>query len=204
MGLESSRQFQWKSRLRFYGDRGLYCTSRHWTPILIPHPHLLRYSLPSRENPLRLPILPARDGRPRRSRLRTRPPLVSGRSRSLGPNRISQPPHRRRSTGMAHSFAPPHVSRKNRRRRCLPHLALAPAQRKSSCGRPVIVGVGGQARQIVEEASAGIVIEPGNSDALVVQPRRTSPIPDFIGGSLTVWMNLKSRLAKQNEVVPRN
>jgi colanic acid biosynthesis glycosyl transferase WcaI len=35
-----------------------------------------------------------------------------------------------------------------------------------SCARPVIVGVDGQARQIVEEAGAGIVIEPENSDAL--------------------------------------
>jgi glycosyltransferase involved in cell wall biosynthesis len=35
-----------------------------------------------------------------------------------------------------------------------------------SCARPVIVGVDGQARQIVEEAGAGIVIEPENADAL--------------------------------------
>lgn len=36
-----------------------------------------------------------------------------------------------------------------------------------SCGRPVILGVDGQARQIVEQAGAGIAIEPENSDALV-------------------------------------
>src|SRR5580765_3210684 len=36
-----------------------------------------------------------------------------------------------------------------------------------SCARPVILGVDGQARQIVEEAAAGIVIEPENSSALV-------------------------------------
>lgn len=36
-----------------------------------------------------------------------------------------------------------------------------------SCARPVILGVDGQARQIVEEAAAGIVIEPENSEALV-------------------------------------
>jgi len=36
-----------------------------------------------------------------------------------------------------------------------------------SCARPVILGVDGQARQIVEEATAGIVIEPENPDALV-------------------------------------
>ena len=36
-----------------------------------------------------------------------------------------------------------------------------------SCARPVILGVDGQARQIVEEANAGIVVEPENSRALV-------------------------------------
>lgn len=35
-----------------------------------------------------------------------------------------------------------------------------------SCGRPVILGVEGQARQIVEEAGAGICIEPENAQAL--------------------------------------
>ncbi len=35
-----------------------------------------------------------------------------------------------------------------------------------SCAKPVILGVDGQARQIVEEAQAGIVIEPENADAL--------------------------------------
>jgi colanic acid biosynthesis glycosyl transferase WcaI len=35
-----------------------------------------------------------------------------------------------------------------------------------SCARPVILGVDGQARQIVEQASSGIVIEPENADAL--------------------------------------
>jgi colanic acid biosynthesis glycosyl transferase WcaI len=36
-----------------------------------------------------------------------------------------------------------------------------------SCARPVILGVDGQARQILEEAGAGIVIEPENAAALV-------------------------------------
>jgi len=36
-----------------------------------------------------------------------------------------------------------------------------------SCGRPVILGVDGQARRIVEEAKAGLVIEPENASALV-------------------------------------
>ena len=35
-----------------------------------------------------------------------------------------------------------------------------------SCARPVILGVDGQARQIVEDAGAGIVIEPENAAAL--------------------------------------
>jgi colanic acid biosynthesis glycosyl transferase WcaI len=35
-----------------------------------------------------------------------------------------------------------------------------------SCGRPVVLGVDGQARKIIEEAQAGIVIEPENSNAL--------------------------------------
>ena len=35
-----------------------------------------------------------------------------------------------------------------------------------SCARPVILGVDGQARQIVEEANAGIAIEPENAEAL--------------------------------------
>jgi len=35
-----------------------------------------------------------------------------------------------------------------------------------SCSRPVVLGVDGQARKIVEEAAAGIVIEPENSVAL--------------------------------------
>ena len=36
-----------------------------------------------------------------------------------------------------------------------------------SCGRPVILGVDGQAREIIEDAQAGLFIEPENTDALV-------------------------------------
>jgi glycosyltransferase involved in cell wall biosynthesis len=36
-----------------------------------------------------------------------------------------------------------------------------------SCARPVILGVDGQARQIIENAGAGLVIEPENPAALV-------------------------------------
>jgi putative colanic acid biosynthesis glycosyltransferase WcaI len=35
-----------------------------------------------------------------------------------------------------------------------------------SCGRPVILGVDGQARELMEEANAGIFVEPENADAL--------------------------------------
>src|SRR5258708_25418491 len=35
-----------------------------------------------------------------------------------------------------------------------------------ACERPVIVAVDGQARQIVEEAGAGVFVEPENSKAL--------------------------------------
>jgi colanic acid biosynthesis glycosyl transferase WcaI len=46
-----------------------------------------------------------------------------------------------------------------------------------SCARPVILGVDGQARQIVEESSCGIVIEPENSSALAraIQQLATNP-----------------------------
>jgi glycosyltransferase involved in cell wall biosynthesis len=43
-----------------------------------------------------------------------------------------------------------------------------------SCARPVILGVEGQARQIIEEAGAGIVIEPENAEALVAAISRLS------------------------------
>ena len=36
-----------------------------------------------------------------------------------------------------------------------------------SCARPVILGVDGQAREIIEDANAGIAIEPENDGALV-------------------------------------
>jgi colanic acid biosynthesis glycosyl transferase WcaI len=46
-----------------------------------------------------------------------------------------------------------------------------------SCARPVILGVDGQARQILEEAEAGIVIEPENSPALVAAVNQLSANP---------------------------
>ncbi len=41
-----------------------------------------------------------------------------------------------------------------------------------SCARPVILGVDGQAREIMEKAQAGIFIEPGNANALVEALKR--------------------------------
>jgi len=43
-----------------------------------------------------------------------------------------------------------------------------------SCARPVILGVDGQARQIIEDAGAGLAIEPENPDALVTAIDRLS------------------------------
>jgi putative colanic acid biosynthesis glycosyltransferase WcaI len=43
-----------------------------------------------------------------------------------------------------------------------------------SCARPVILGVDGQARQIIEEADAGLVIEPENAEALAAAIRQLS------------------------------
>src|ERR1700756_1599076 len=106
----------------------------HQSPSHISY--LLRYPLPSRENPLRFPILPARDGRPRRPCSRTRSSLVASWSRSLGPHRISQSPPRGRPPGLARPVSPPHVSRKNRSRERLPHLALGSAQPQVARARP--------------------------------------------------------------------
>src|SRR5260221_13786227 len=43
-----------------------------------------------------------------------------------------------------------------------------------SCARPVILGVDGQAREIVEAADAGLVVEPENAEALVGAINRLS------------------------------
>jgi len=48
-----------------------------------------------------------------------------------------------------------------------------------SCARPVILGVDGQARQIVEEAGAGIVIEPESSMGLVQAISQLAANPDL-------------------------
>ena len=48
-----------------------------------------------------------------------------------------------------------------------------------SCARPVILGVDGQARAILEEARAGLVIEPENSGALVKAIRYLAANPEL-------------------------
>lgn len=48
-----------------------------------------------------------------------------------------------------------------------------------ACARPVILGVDGQARAILEEARGGLVIEPENSDALVSAIRLLAANPEM-------------------------
>jgi glycosyltransferase involved in cell wall biosynthesis len=48
-----------------------------------------------------------------------------------------------------------------------------------ACERPVIVAVDGQARQIVEEAGAGVFVEPENSEALVKAVLDLADDPDY-------------------------
>jgi glycosyltransferase involved in cell wall biosynthesis len=53
-----------------------------------------------------------------------------------------------------------------------------------SCARPVILGVEGQARELLDEAGAGIAMEPENSDALVdaiLQLRENRALAETLG-----------------------
>jgi glycosyltransferase involved in cell wall biosynthesis len=53
-----------------------------------------------------------------------------------------------------------------------------------ACGRPVILGVDGQARQIIEEARAGIFVEPEDHFALsqaVIQLCHDAPLRQTLG-----------------------
>lgn len=52
-----------------------------------------------------------------------------------------------------------------------------------SCARPIILGVDGQARQIVEEAQAGIAIEPENAAELVVAIQQLAASPELAASS---------------------
>jgi glycosyltransferase involved in cell wall biosynthesis len=48
-----------------------------------------------------------------------------------------------------------------------------------SCARPVILGVEGQARMMVEEADAGIAIEPENAEALARAVQKLAENPEL-------------------------
>lgn len=48
-----------------------------------------------------------------------------------------------------------------------------------SCARPVILGVAGEARKIVEDAECGICFEPGNADALAESILRLKEDPSY-------------------------
>ena len=67
-----------------------------------------------------------------------------------------------------------------------------------ACERPVIVAVDGQARQIVEEAGAGVFVEPENSKALV------EAIPRPGGGPRAQTTNGSQRAAiHRQQIFPR-
>jgi glycosyltransferase involved in cell wall biosynthesis len=48
-----------------------------------------------------------------------------------------------------------------------------------SCGRPVLLGVDGQARNIMEQARAGVFVEPENASALVDAIRHLRGNPEL-------------------------
>ena len=53
-----------------------------------------------------------------------------------------------------------------------------------SCGRPVILGVGGQAKQILEQSQGGICVEPGNPAELcdaIVRLRQNPQLCESLG-----------------------
>jgi len=50
-----------------------------------------------------------------------------------------------------------------------------------SCARPVVLGVEGQARAILEEAGGGLVVEPENSHALAIAIRYLAANPEMAG-----------------------
>jgi colanic acid biosynthesis glycosyl transferase WcaI len=82
-----------------------------------------------------------------------------------------------------------------------------------SCAKPVILGVGGQAREIVERSRAGICIEPENADQLcdaILQLRKQDWLRESLGrnGREYIIRNLsRERTADEylqvlNEVIP--
>jgi len=82
-----------------------------------------------------------------------------------------------------------------------------------SCAKPVILGVGGQAREIIERSRAGICIEPENADQLcdaILQLRKQNWLRESLGrnGREYIIRNLsRDRTADEylqvlNEVIP--
>jgi len=82
-----------------------------------------------------------------------------------------------------------------------------------SCAKPVILGVGGQAREIIERSRAGICIEPENADQLcdaILQLRKQDWLRESLGrnGREYIIRNLsRDRTADEylqvlNEVIP--
>jgi glycosyltransferase involved in cell wall biosynthesis len=71
-----------------------------------------------------------------------------------------------------------------------------------ACARPIIVGVEGQARKIVEDANAGIAIEPENAEALaqaIVQLANTGAVASEFGrkGREYILKNLSRQTTAQ-------
>jgi len=74
-----------------------------------------------------------------------------------------------------------------------------------SCARPVILGVEGQARQVMEEAGGGLVIEPENSEALaqaVTQLATSSELRQVLGqkGRQYVQQRLSRRMTAETYI----
>ena len=86
----------------------------------------------AREDPLRLAILPAGDGRASRSCFRTRPALGACRARRFDLDGIPKSSNRGRAARMACPPPPPHIPRGDGRNNYLPHLAVAAAQSQST------------------------------------------------------------------------
>lgn len=77
-----------------------------------------------------------------------------------------------------------------------------------ACGRPLVLGVEGQARQIVEEAGAGLCIEPEDSEALAEAVTRLyldAPLRGRLGGGgrryIVERMSRKGTAGKYVEVL---
>jgi glycosyltransferase involved in cell wall biosynthesis len=71
-----------------------------------------------------------------------------------------------------------------------------------SCARPVVLGVKGQAQQILESANAGVNIEPCNSDALcdaILQLKQDDALRDALGRNGREY--IVQRLSRQKTAV---